>query len=99
LIASAAGAFAVTSPGTYAIADLISSVFTNENGSLFAGKPFEARGILTYQLYSSLRLVEHLGCANYLADRHQYLADPPSPTRQGQDDHHHLKPGDESAFE
>jgi hypothetical protein len=88
------------SPGTYAIADLISSVLVNEHSSFFADKPSEAKGMFTQRLHRSLGLAAHLGWARLLVDRYRDLVEVPAPTREDPGGGRlHFAPDDESAFE
>jgi hypothetical protein len=88
------------SPGTYAIAGLISPVLANEHRSFFADKPSEAKVMFTQRLYCSLGLAAHLGWARLLVDCYRDLVEVPAPTcevpRGGR---HHFAPDDEDAFE
>jgi len=100
VIAPVVEAFVEMSPGTDAIAGFISSVLAKEHCSFFAGKPSEAKGMVTQQLYRSLGLTAHLGWTSLLVDRYRDLVEIPAPTREGPGGgRHHFAPDDEDAFE
>ena len=96
------GAFAETSPDTYAIADLVASVLAAEHCSFYSEKPSEAKALFSQQLYRSLGLTAHLGWARLLVDRHRDLVQVPAAAGQhtsGSRNPHHFTPDDEEAYE
>jgi hypothetical protein len=86
VIAPVVGALAEMSPGTYAIADLTSSVLANEHFLFFADKPSEAKGMFTQRRHRSL------GWVRLLVDRYRDLVKAPAPTREDPGGGRHLRP-------
>ena len=85
-------------PGTYAIAGLISFALANEQCS-FLSWASEAKGMFTQRLYRSLGLAAHLSWAHLLLICYRDSVKAPSSTRGypgGR--HHHFTPDDEDAL-